>query len=115
MGLFDEIEIDGTLIGRDPGPLILQTKTFDCMMERYRISDAGRLEWREYETEDQSDKNAPRGSIQSVSGCMTHVATGKWIDLDWHGFVSLSGAGGHYAAKFTDGNLINVVPVDPPL
>ncbi len=108
MGLFDEIEIDGALLGKAPGALTFQTKTFDCMMEDYRINAAGRLEYQEYEIEDHGDKDAPDGSIERIAGCMTHVPTGAWRDLNWHGMVHFRDGDSEYEAKFTDGQLIEI-------
>jgi|SRR5271166_4035822 len=111
MGLFDEIEIDGTLIGREPGSLVFQTKAFHCAMEYYRISAAGRLEIQEYGIEDKGDITAPAGSIERIMGCMTRVPTGTWSDLNWHGFVRFRDLDSEFIAKFTDGQLVKVEPL----
>jgi hypothetical protein len=108
MGLFDHIEVAGSLIGSPAESLVFQTKSLDCMMENYRISKLGRLEMQEYTIEDRGDKAAPAGSIQRIAGCKTHVPTGVWRDLNWHGFIEFHDIESAYVAKFTDGQLVNV-------
>jgi hypothetical protein len=85
-----------------------QTKDLDCFggaLEEYEITPSGRLEFLEYNVEDRNDPNAEEW--QRLIGSMTRVFTGGRRDLDYHGWLHLSGFG---RAKFTDGMLVAFEP-----
>ncbi len=88
-----------------------QTKdTPDQYMSEYRIVN-GRLlgdEWH-MESVPKSERphpDAPDDSLLAMSGCMKRVIDKPNVDLNWHGYLYLSGNGDLYRAKFTDGTLV---------
>lgn len=72
MGMFDELRCEYPLPDvEDPGKLVFQTKSLDCLLDNYEIRADGSL-WREhYDTEDQSNPNAT--GIDRLVGIMARV------------------------------------------
>jgi len=103
MGLFDEVRCNHELSGVHKGET-QQTKDlnwFGGALEEYEITSSGRLEFLEYTVEDRGDPN--REGLARLAGSMTRVFTGGRRDLNYHGWLDLSGFG---RAKFTDGMLV---------
>lgn len=89
MGLFDEIRCEYPLPGLpDPSGVQFQTKSFECLLDNYRITREGFLEVEEYEVEDQSDPNA-EGFLRFI-GIATKVPSG-WNQVDFTGTVNFYG------------------------
>ncbi len=110
MGLFDYVRCDHEMFGAARGS-VHQTKDMDWpFMEKYEITPEGRLLYEITRTEDQSDKNAPEGSIESLRGCMAAIPTGEKVDMNYHGYLHLSCFG---RCKFTDGQLVAFEPEVP--
>jgi len=74
--------------------------------EQYEITASGHLEGLEHRIEDRSDPGAE--GWRRLFGAMTPVFTGGLRDLNYHGWLNLSGFG---RAKFTDGMLVAFEPV----
>jgi len=107
MGLYDEVELKSDLFGVHKGERH-QTKSLDPnggSFELYEITEAGRLEYLEYNIEDHSNPNAK--GVERCFGMLSPVYTGKRRDLNYHGWLELSCFG---RAKFTDGTLVAFEP-----
>ncbi len=103
MGMFDAVLCNQDLFEDHKGETH-QTKSL-CPIggafEQYEITPAGCLEFLEYVIEDRSDPNAQ--GLAGLGGSMTQVFTGGRRDMNYHGWLDLSGFG---RAKFTDGILV---------
>jgi len=107
MGLFDSVGCNHELFGRHRGERH-QTKDLHWLgghLDKYEITPSGRLEFLEYITEDRSDPNAQ--GIDRFAGMMATIYTGGRRDLNYHGWLYLSGFG---RAKFTDGAMVAFEP-----
>lgn len=103
MGLFDDVKLNHDMFGEDKGTSG-QTKDFpDPYLEKYEITEAGRLVKPDFKYEDKSDPNAPKGSIASIRGMLTPVYSGTFTDMYWHGYLDV----GDWRCKFTDGQLVS--------
>lgn len=115
MGLFDYVHYQGKAH---------QTKDFDDpWMMNYYI-EGGRLFRSVGHTEDRSQRAKwqrehpgeplppEQDGIASFFGCMTWVETGR-EDMNFHGVLNFY-AGKEYNAKFTDGDLVEVLEVPEP-
>jgi len=113
MGMFDYIRCKMPLPA-DPAPPkvdLFQTKdtpTFQLWLDIWEIRGDGSLVKLGYRIEDRSDKTAPAGSWESLSGCMTKVydpAMDETVpfhgDIHFYGFID--GEWWEYRARFTDG------------
>lgn len=113
MGMFDYVICEHAIEGiENPAAIEWQTKDFDApFMDRYKITEDGRLLEEVVRFEDRSDKSAPAGSFASVAGIMTRVHEG-WKDLDYHGDLHFCGIIGHdfidVKARFTHGALESI-------
>lgn len=72
-------------------------------LEKYEITAVGRLEFLEYKIEDRSDPKAE--GMFRLTGFMAMVFTGGRRDLNFHGWLELTGIG---RAKFTDGVIVGL-------
>lgn len=107
MGLFDSVVCNHELFGPHRGETH-QTKDLHWLgghLDKYEITPYGRLEFLEYITEDRSDPNAQ--GIDRLAGTMATIYTGGRRDLNYHGWLYLSGFG---RAKFTDGTMVAFEP-----
>lgn len=99
MGLYDYVRCDAPLPdGKPTPPGLFQTKDFPITcMERYTITADGRLIWH-------------RESFHS-----TRVGPVVDEDLNWHGDLNFYARDGgewrEFTAKFTDGQLVEIVRV----
>ncbi len=91
MGLFDDI-IVGADLPDGKSLQTFQTKQFACCMDKYEITKTGRLL---RQTEDGKEDINYHGWVNFY----THDTDNKWCE---------------YNAKFTDGNLIEIVAVEVP-
>ncbi len=104
-----EVPIEGIA---EPSSIEWQTKEFDApFMEKYKITDGGRLLREIVHYEDRSDKSAEPGSFLSFAGAMTPVHEG-WRDIAYHGDLDMCGYIGDefvdVKARFHDGDLISI-------
>lgn len=108
MGMFDYVRVEVPLPDGWEGPMLLQTKDFDCMMETFEIRQDGTL-WVE------------RGTVSKR----------QWQQVEFHGWIHFYGyerirpaanppyfdpsehRWHEYKAKFTDGVLVEIVLDDP--
>ncbi len=110
MGMFDYVLIEVPIEGiAEPSSVEWQTKEFDApFMEKYKITDGGRLLREIVHYEDRSDKSAEPGSFASFAGAMTPVHDG-WRDIAFHGDLEMCGQIGKefvdVKARFHDGDL----------
>jgi len=107
MPLFDEVVLNNDLFGVHKGETH-QTTRLDLnggSLETYDITPSGRLEWLEYVIEDHSDPNVQ--GVERCFGMLAHVYTGGLRDMNYHGWLNLTGFG---RAKFTDGALVAFEP-----
>lgn len=102
MGMFDEIHYNGKLY---------QTKDFDCEMRDYWIEN-GRLikSIGRYESVPMEERPYPGDGFMSICGSI------RWIeeerrDINYHGWLYFYGDE-EYKAKFTDGNLVELIQLD---
>lgn len=97
MGLYDEILCEFPLPGWPAGaePLF-QTKDLDCCMERYRISEAGRLLTTRYQ---RGEETPTRELDTEYHGYLVFYTSVERQDRrEWF----------EYRAKFTDGQIVEL-------
>jgi len=106
MSVFDEVLCDHPLFGDHRGETH-QTHSLEPVSPgtTYEITVSGRLVLLECTYEDRSDPNA--AGLARLAGSLTPVFTGERRDLNYHGWVALTGPG---RAKFTDGSLVGFEP-----
>jgi len=129
MGMYDEIIVEYPLEGYEfLQDKMFQTKDFDNLMDMYKITQDGRLliedaeyefvpeEERPYYGKEEWDKNP----LFQLIGSLKRKTFG-WKDLNYHGmfrFYTLYELGSdnrkwyEFEAKFTDGNLTELKPVE---
>ena len=102
MSVMDEILCNHQLFGDHRGKTY-QTDSLNAVFPgaKYEITATGRLELLVCDYEDHSDPNA--AGFASLFGALTPVFTGERRDVNFHGWLGLSGLG---RAKFTDGTLV---------
>lgn len=102
MSVMDEVVCNHPLFGGHSGETH-HTYSLDAVFPgaRYEITESGRLELLVCNYEDHRDPNAE--GIASLFGALTPIFTGERCDVDFHGWLELSGFG---RAKFTDGTLV---------
>jgi len=114
MGMFDYVRSERELPDGYTGEL--QSKDFDCAMTIILIRDDGRLLIEDSDWEPVPDDELPYPDMPFI-GCMRTVNR-RWRDLDFHGIFNFYG-GYHtgewreYNAKFTDGQLVEIVQISP--
>lgn len=106
MSVYDEVLCNHPLFGEHRGETH-QTHDLDSVFPAttYEITVSGRLELLECTYEDRSDPNAEGWAL--LAGALTPVFTGERRDLNYHGWLALTGFG---RAKFTDGLLVGFEP-----
>jgi hypothetical protein len=106
MSVFDEVLCNNPIFGDHRGETH-QTHSLESVFPgtTYEITVSGRLVLLECTYEDRSDPNAE--GLARLAGSLTPVFTGERRDLDYHGWVALTGFG---RAKFTDGSLVGFEP-----
>jgi len=107
MGMFDEVRCNHELFGVHKGETY-ETKDIHCLgglFEQYEITPSGHLELLEYTVENRS--NPTLKGLERLRATTTMVFTGGRRDLNYHGWLELSGFG---RAKFTDGALVAFEP-----
>jgi len=107
MSMFDEVRCNHELFGVHKGETY-ETKDIHRLgglFEQYEITPSGHLELLEYTVENRS--NPTLKGLERLRAAMTMVLTGGRRDLNFHGWLELSGLG---RAKFTDGVLVAFEP-----
>ena len=119
MGMFDYVDVDQ----KHGIPVIqYQSKDLDCEMTVIRITSDGRLEIErfEYESVPKSERLYPDDDgFLGMMGSQRKVNR-RWEDLNYHGMFNFYGNDGpnfegewyDFDAKFTDGNLVEIVRSD---
>ena len=124
MGMFDYITCHYPLPGQDfnivwPADDPFQTKSFECMMEDYTITEDGRIIHHTVRYETVPDEERPyygtekweTGFLAKFCGAMRSVSTGDvYLDLtDTIRFYSSKGREWfEYSATFVNGKLIDI-------
>ena len=125
MGMFDYVKCEVPLPDDFEGSL--QTKDLDCDMVTHTITKEGRLirEWITHVTEvPKAERPYPDGEgIFELCGSMRRHKTSA--DANYHGFLNFYGSSGkheddtyrwhEYNAKFTDGNLVEILKIEESL
>jgi hypothetical protein len=107
MSVFDEVICNHSIFGEHRGETH-QTHSLDPVFPgaAYEITEPpGRLELLVCTYEDRSDPTAEGWA--RLAGSMTPVFTGERRDLNYHGWLGLTGFG---RVKFTDGTLVALEP-----
>lgn len=98
---------------RPAGSREFQTKSFDCLLQRYTITAGGRLIQHAVRYEDVPENERPYPEFPFI-GCMRAVPTGD-VDTQFHGLFEFHGYDGEthwrYEAKFTDGRCMEIACV----
>ena len=97
MGMFDDIYCDLELPGLGKTDKSFQTKDLYCCLDKYRITEEGKL-FREYDSHDEEDKKEIpfHGFIQFYEG-----------DGDWNNnYIWIE-----FKAKFTDGICVDITRI----
>lgn len=108
MGMFDEVVCKYPIPNTRYQAAVFQTKDLDCTLAHYTITESGRLVIAEQSFVD--DENAPLG--------FRIVDTGDVHDLQFHGdlyfyhYVSHTGEFLEYIARFTNGAVDWIKPID---
>ena len=111
MGLFDTIKYKGKEY---------QTKSLECLMDVYTITESGRLvhDICHMETIPESEwpKDDNLSEFQKTFGKWRWVTDQKDVDTNYHGYLNFytsneNGEWEEYNAKFTDGTLVEITPV----
>lgn len=105
MSMYDEVLYQGNRY---------QTKDFECLLEEYRITPAGRLVKDLWHMEDvpkseQRYPDAKPGSLLSIAGIIRRVIDQHDVDTKYHGMLHFHGDDGSFTAKFTDGQLVEIL------
>ena len=89
MGMFDNLRCEYQLPGlKDSTSIEFQTKSFDSLLDDYKITADGLLMIEEYDIEDRSDPNAV--GILKMAGCLTRIPL-SWKPIDFTGVVNFYG------------------------
>lgn len=102
MGMFDDLKCLYPLPVEGANDIAYQTKSLICFMEDYEIREDGTLWIQEYDTEDQSDPDAP--GLLKFSGMLTRINK-RWVPVPLTGEVVFYGGKLEFSAYFVDGNL----------
>lgn len=94
MGMFDDIRVDK--LDWQGKRRDYQSKSLDCTMTTYIITNEGRLVYEQREWKETN--KAPLGGW--------FVGTGEMIDTEYHGDIIFYDFGEEYLARFTDGQLL---------
>lgn len=102
MSMMDEVVCNHQMFREHRGN-VYQTDSLDAAFPggKYEITSSGRLELLVCTYEDRSDPSAE--GIATLFDALTPVFTGERRDVDYHGWLHLSGFG---RAKFTDGTMV---------
>jgi len=122
MGMFDEIKCECELPDSISNDTIFQTKSLECLLERYTITSDGRLIHHQVRYETVSEEERPyygkpeweKSDFTHLIGSVKSVAVGD-VEAPFHGdlvfYTSIGSreAGDYewleYKARFTDGKL----------
>lgn len=116
MGLYDTVEIHESIdVPDEMGDVrTLQTKSLECLMDSYRVTEEGRLEREETETHLVPEEDRPHpdeDGLMKMAGMFNEESLG-WKDTDYHGIVEVhESIGDEYRSfdlKFTDGELVDI-------
>jgi hypothetical protein len=107
MGMFDYVRANHDSFGKRKGEQFQTKDTDEQYLHQYTINEQGRLIADEVRYEDQSDRSAPKGSFESLHGCMTPVKIGD-KDENFHGYLYMGAPDCSVRCKFTDGTLVDV-------
>ena len=95
MGMYDELWWEADVpVGHPPDSRLFQTKSFDCCLDRYVVTEAGRL--------------CLVGNGWQDDGPFQPESSRRRIDVEFHGdmrLVPVGGPDGDYIARFTHGTL----------
>lgn len=131
MGLYDQVRIENGLdidlpdFDGDPSQVEWQTKTFSRpQLDVYKVTEDRRLLKEDAEYEVRPEEERPRydeeiGGFESewekLAGILKKTHKG-WSDTNYHGILefhaTVDGERYAYEAKFTDGELVEIQPVD---
>ena len=117
MGMFDHIACEMPLPEQPAPPRgrAFQTKSLDCLLERYTITGDGRLIHHAIRYEEVPESERPYPEMPFI-GCMRAVPTGD-VDTNFHGLLefytydSATRESWSYEAKFTDGQCVEIACV----
>lgn len=133
MGMYDEIICQYPLPGKPPREVLekalsgeLQTKSFDCLMEKYTITTDGSLLKTEFDTEIVPEEERyyygkpewDKGEFYRACGMLQRTPR-QPIGIDFHGDISFYTTANDYrdfycyTARFTDGRLMWIRATDP--
>lgn len=118
MGMFNYVQPECHLPGfpEKMDQIIVEWQTKDLeplTMEQYRIRIDGKLEYQDYDTEDQSDPNSPPGTLLSLRGIITRVNK-RWVPCPFTGSIIFYTAhspeveGIEYVALFVEGDMFKI-------
>jgi hypothetical protein len=122
MGMFDEVAVPAALMPEGgEGEVILQTKEFDCSMDRHRITPEGRLILVDTHLDLVLEEERPywgksewKDPFWQACGSLRRVKDGEH-DSGFHGDVKMIGGPvtcREYVARFTHGQLEYIKAVD---
>lgn len=122
MGMFDDVQCDYPLPDGWHGKG-MQSKDFECEMTLYRITAEGRLtrqdsDWEDVPKAERPYPDAAEDDWKRNIGARRRINI-RWPDTNYHGIFNFYGGGfqndwHEYNAKFTDGQLVEIVPVIDP-
>lgn len=94
MGMFDDLKCNYPLPNPKHQDLDFQTKSLECMMTQYLITEDGRLVWIDRYFPDHDDTDRKKLKTRE-------------IDRNYHGdIVFYAGRGCEYIARFTEGKVV---------
>lgn len=114
MGMFDDIRYSGALpdgITGEDCESSFQSKDLECALTQYEIREDGRLWFLAFELV--ARQRGPDMPGESPFERRNE----RWLDSEYHGMLRFYGNDRHgawheYVAKFTDGNLVEIVTAD---
>jgi len=110
MGLFDDVKVERELPDCPTYLSQFQTKSLDCMMGSYTITQEGRLIEHAFGIE-----SIPEGERKNQFDLFNRVELGD-VDTNYHGWLNFyadsNGEWYEFNAKFTDGVMVEVVRVE---
>ena len=131
MGMFDQITCDYPLPDSAVQHKLFQTKSLNCLMDRYTITADGRLILHKVRYEAVPEEERPfygdprweENALLQLTGSLKSVPVGD-VEIPYHGYIRFYTSLGkgeareafEYLAKFTDGRLQSLerVPEDYP-
>lgn len=114
MGMYDEITIlfDVKEI-KQKSPFVLQTKDFDCTMDKYSINKDGILIHHYVEWESTPESELPYSNMPFIGCLRIKKGSEKDIPINYHGIINaymvdIDGSYCDVKIKFTDGKMVNI-------